>query len=385
MIRRKETVNMTAKSFTDIAALDLAEQRRLLHNGAPEEQVWAAWALGLQLREQSKPDLLAALDQADQAGVRQHVVIILAGLGERSLLENLAEQEVDDAVRATASQYLLQTGSTTDQQRMRPFVKALLHDPSSKVRRALLIAFLERREGLIFDDLALLVTDDDDEVRELAIEALLGSVDLDRLFPGILEDRLTIEPSLPIRQRLMQLTIEAGRALHLLKLAREAPLARKQELLKGLVDRRCVFGWTELAALADQESSSADYYLPFLLDDQATLDARSWLLACCVRALGALYPPHRSDLERYDFGTRCYILLDRALQQTTASDLSASDWQAIEAIGNNLEAFDKMLGNALVQYQKAGGQIDWSQYDHIQRRRLVLEKIQALVKERNGE
>ena len=100
---------MICKSFTDVVAMDVSAQRHLLHHGAPEERVWAAWALGLQLGEQAKPDLLALLEQAEQTGVRQHVVIILAGLGERSLLDRLAEHEVDDAVRATASQYLLQT------------------------------------------------------------------------------------------------------------------------------------------------------------------------------------------------------------------------------------------------------------------------------------
>lgn len=376
---------MTSKSFTDVAEMDLSSQRHLLYNGTPEEQVWAAWALGLKLGEQAKPDLLAVLGQADQAGVRQHVVVILAGLGERSLLESLAEQEVDDAVRATASQYLLQTGSAADQSRTRPFVEALLHDPSAKVRRALLVACLERQAGLIFDDLALLVADSDAEVRELAIEALLRSVEMDQLFPGILEDRLPIEPYVPLRQHLMRLAIEAGRAQHLLELAKDAPLSRKQGLLKALMDRQRVFAWAELASLAAQEASPADYYLPFLLDDQAALDARSWLLGCCVHALKALYPPGRSDLERYNFGTRCYILLDWALQETSASDLSVADWQAIEAIGANLEAFDKQLGNALVQYQEAGHQIDWSQYDHIQRRRLLLDKIRALSKDMKRE
>src|SRR5581483_809921 len=110
-----------------------------------------------------------------------------AGLGERSLLESLAEQEVDDAVRATASQYLLQTGSAADQSRTRPFVEALLHYPSVKVRRALLVSCLERQAGLIFDDLALLVADSDAEVRKLAIEALMRSVELNQLFQASLK------------------------------------------------------------------------------------------------------------------------------------------------------------------------------------------------------
>ena len=101
---------VTLTRFDEVTALDVAEQRRLLRTGAPEQQVWAAWALGLELGERAVPELCIALDRNEDAGVRRHLLVILAGLGERALLDEMSTREVDEAVRATAAQYAFQTG-----------------------------------------------------------------------------------------------------------------------------------------------------------------------------------------------------------------------------------------------------------------------------------
>lgn len=310
----------------------------------------------------------------------QHLVVMLAGLGERSLLEGLAAKEMDEAVRATASQYFLQTGVADNAARVRSLIEALLHDPSAKVRRALLIAGQETpaTPGLTRDDLLLLLSDADSEVRDLAVEALLRADELEHLFPGALEDRLPLEPDIHLQRRLMHLAIGAGRSRHLLTLAEDAPQARRLVILQTLYEHRLVFAWSELTPLIAQKGPASDYYLVFLLDEQSALEAVSWLLSQCASAIDAPYPPDHSDLERYNFSTRCYILLDRALVQTDMSRLTSADLSALKAIKDHLEAFSKQLDEAREQYAKAGVQMDWSQYDHIQRRLRVLERIRAL-------
>jgi hypothetical protein len=367
--------------FAAVAQLDGSAQRQLLHSGTPEEQVWAAWSLGLERGRQANAELLAALERIEHTGVRQHLVVMLAGLGERSLLEDLAEQEMDEAVRATASQYLLTTGTSDSSPRVRPLLEALLHDPSPKVRRALLVAsqsMPERATGLTVADLTLLVADSDSEVRDLAIEALLRQVELERLFPGVLEDRLPIEPDIHLRRRLMHLAIGAGRSRHLLTLASESPQARMLEIVEALHAHRLAFLWNDLAPFVALAVPVIDYYLVFLLDEQSAAEARSWLLAQCTRTIDAPYPPEHSDIERYNFSTRCYVLLERALQQTNASSLSAEDRSAIAAIREHLEALREQLAEASEQYEVQGIAVDWSQYDHIQRRFLVLDLLRAL-------
>ncbi len=370
---------MAFTNFARVAELDVPEQRDLLTTGAPEEQVWAAWALGLALGARANPDLRAALERADHSGVRRHLVVMLAGLGERSLLEGLAEGEMDEAVRATASQYLLQTGTTDEAPRMRSLIEALLRDPSPKVRRALLIAGQEipAASGLTRDDLLLLLNDVDSEVRDLAIEALLRVDELEQLFPGVLEDRIPLEPDIHLRRRLIRLAIGAGRSRHLLALANSAEPGRKLELLQTLHEHRLVFIWTALLPLIAQADPSADYYLAFLLAEQSAPEVTSWLLAQCARAIDAPYPPDHSDLERYNFSTRCYILLDRALTRTDMSRLTPADQSNLAAIKAHLEAFRKQLDEASEQYKAVGMEMDWSQYDHIQRRLVVLERIRA--------
>lgn len=168
---------MFAEDFAEVTDLNAATQRQLLFNGLPEEQVWAAWALGLALGKQAKPDLLAVFERTDHPGVRRQLVVMLAGFGERSLLVTLAESEMNDLVRATAAQYLLQTSRASDLTHLRPTVEKLLHDPSPDVRRALLVANQGGRSLLRGEDQVRLSADADVEVRGCAVETLLNSAE----------------------------------------------------------------------------------------------------------------------------------------------------------------------------------------------------------------
>jgi HEAT repeat protein len=174
MFKAKERKSVLARDFDEVTGLAPAAQRRLLVIGAPEERVWAAWALGLTLGIGAKPDLLAAFERTDHPGVRRQLIVMLAGFGEQPLLATLAEQEADDAVRATAAQYLLQTSRASDDARLRPVIERLLHDPSPDVRYALLLASQSRQKVLRLEDLVTLAADPDRAVRELAIEILKG-------------------------------------------------------------------------------------------------------------------------------------------------------------------------------------------------------------------
>jgi hypothetical protein len=365
---------VTLTRFDEVTALDLAEQRRLLHTGTPEQQVWAAWALGLELGERAVPELCIALDRDEDAGVRRHLVVILAGLGERALLDEMSTGEVDEAVRATAAQYALQIGEPA---RLRPAIAAMLCDPSARVRRALLVANRDGRAVLDTDDLATLVIDPDAEVRELAIEALARVIEPERLFPGVLEDRITVEPEPYLRGLLMRLAVAGGRARRLLALALNTPPSLTLELLHALVEGGQLFDWGDLAPLALRDIRAADYDLAFLLDDHDASGALGWLLARLVRALRSPYPPGRSGLERANFGARCYVLLEPALRNADVSHLTAADREAMGAIMADLEAFKAQM-DAAGSRMTSGQALDWTRLPHIQVRLRVLDALRAL-------
>jgi len=108
------TITMLYRIYTDVARLDSTTQRHLLQHGDAVERVWAAWALGTALGAQSVPDLLSSLQDSPAPGTRRHLLIVLAGLGERHVLRIFAHDDPDDYVRATACQYLLRIRQHTD-------------------------------------------------------------------------------------------------------------------------------------------------------------------------------------------------------------------------------------------------------------------------------
>lgn len=122
---------MNAVSFEAVAKLPASEQRRLLQNGDGPERLWSAWALALQLGSAAIP-VLTEVQQGDVSeGVKRQLLIVLAGLGERSLLMAVAEADPSPSVRATATALYLRTAaSATDPDCMRFILKQLSAGPA---------------------------------------------------------------------------------------------------------------------------------------------------------------------------------------------------------------------------------------------------------------
>src|SRR6478735_10242066 len=94
---------MIAPDFETVARLSAQEQQRLLDGGDSPERLWAAWALALQIGRNALP-LLSSVEQGEiSEGLRRQLLVVLAGLGERRLLETIANIDPTPSVQATAA------------------------------------------------------------------------------------------------------------------------------------------------------------------------------------------------------------------------------------------------------------------------------------------
>ena len=319
-------------SYEVVTRLSPDEQRHLLQTGSAVERLWAAWALGLCAGAAALPELRTAVAAAPVPGLRAHLAIVLAGLGERQLVETLALHDPDELVRATAGEHLLRTAPSGDELAHEPAVAQLLRDPSGDVRfvvlRELLRLVGERRlSALPIDDLERLAHDPEPACRWLALEAL-AELPADVPLVAIFERRLAIEPNSELRRWLAARVIAASRARAVLGLVTGDSSERDEDLLSTLRDHGQQFTWTEIAALANLGQPALDAHLVALLtpDDGAAL---TWLLTCSVRAEQWPRPRTRLEWGAYGqaFGTQrtAEALLDKLLPHLRPEHLTERD------------------------------------------------------------
>ena len=187
---------MPYRRYEEVAQLDEANLRLLLRRGDAVERVWSAWALGLARGASARTDFVEGVSRSPDPGTRSQLLVILAGLGERELLQALAADDPDADVRATACQYLLRTRQGTDLATEETVRALLMADSSLAVRQAILLEEHPRPLPLAKEPLTILAgTDDNLKVREVALTRLLKEAPISDLFPGPLEDRIVSEPA----------------------------------------------------------------------------------------------------------------------------------------------------------------------------------------------
>jgi HEAT repeat protein len=160
---------MSYDDYETVKALDTKDQRTLLYRGDAVERVWAAWSLALEFGSRVIPELRQCLDSSPVPGTRRHLIVVLAGLGERSLLERCAMRDSNELVRSTGAQYLIRTAAGP----IKPaLLNRMLDDPSPSVRAAVLREMDELQNQLSSDRIEQLITDPDPEVRAIARKKL---------------------------------------------------------------------------------------------------------------------------------------------------------------------------------------------------------------------
>jgi hypothetical protein len=326
---------MSFHNYSEVARLDSNTQRYLLQQGDAVERVWAAWALGTSLGGQSIPDLLSSLHDSPAPGTRRHLLVVLAGLGERDVLRIFAQDDPDDYVRATACQYLLRIRHQTDHATQQFVRERLLHDSSAIVRQTIL-GEVSVFSVLQSSDLAQLAHDSDIEVRQAAIERLLVTESLDQLFAGVVGDRIRQEAHADLRHRVFQLCLESGGAAHLLALSSSLESKRTLEILNLLVETKQQFHWEQLAPLSLADDPLWDVYLVQLLQPTDSAAAVPWLVMQMAQATTWPKPQNRSEATHAEAVRLCAWhacqFLMSALPQLEAMEPMACDRDALRLV-----------------------------------------------------
>lgn len=233
---------MRFDSYDQVREADPGTYRLLLRDGDGPERVWAAWALAIELAGPAAPILASGLRPEPDPGVRIHWVTILAGLGERQVLETLFREDPDDSVRAAAGQYLLRTcAPDRGPAQARALIEQLGEDPSPQVLSALFRTVPADWESLPIELVSGFASHPSSAVRHATIEYLTRAYPADQLFPAILEPLLLEQETEPESIGLIaECAVRAGADEALLVAAARSPEAR-HNLLELLAGRRFPF------------------------------------------------------------------------------------------------------------------------------------------------
>ena len=277
----------TYGSYDAVRVLDESTLRGLLAGGDRAERIWAAWALAAILSRQAAPDILADGDISRSAGNRRHLLVILAGLGERRVIRVMAEGDPNALVRASGCQYLLRTWQPGDTETAEFLKFCLFADPASEVRDEILKSAQLDRLALGLGELVDLANDRSDHVRERAIGLIRDRFGPDEISASGLFKRLAVEGRHDLLGALGRMALEAEGPERVLRAAEAQSAEGCMVLLDLLVDAKARFGWAPLNGLASRRDGAIDLRVLRLLGPDGGPVASAWLVHSVAARLSA--------------------------------------------------------------------------------------------------
>lgn len=333
---------MEYADFDTIRPLATIELRRLLREGEPVVRAWAGWELGLRIGQAADPELAEAAKESPTPGVRRLLLVILAGHGERDVLEAFALHDPDEHVRATAAQYLGMTTGPNDTAMDKFLSGVLARDPSPAVRWEVLRLARNKQAHISQFLIEACVADTDLHVRRMAAESLLA--DAAGRFPTVLETRPILEEDNEMRAILTSAWVHAGGARQLMRrlaTAASPALELVTELLSAIAAEHQTLAWEDLAPFANRDPR-VNALVAQLLHDPHEPRPFSWLLSVSLEAFTRMPQATSRDASSritaiYTAASTAQERLAQAVDQVNPTSVSDDVGRAVVRLAGAIE------------------------------------------------
>lgn len=303
--------------FASVAALPELDQSYLLESGDAPERLWAAWSLALRHGRRALPTLAALAGAELTDGLKRQLLVILAGLGARSILLAIAATEPSADVRATATANYIRTSGTNDVELTASFALDQLHTGIAELVLAVLSELEMSRIELPEREVTACLEDSRLEIRQAAVSCLLAKNTISDDARDCLLRALVSEEAVFLRDRLLNYVPRPALPL-LLRFLKDAPATRVVEILARLRQKFGLLPWRELREISQVSEPLVVDAALCALDLPVPDEAIPWL--------GSLYQRARARTDRLwqDIRWRVGHSLRRSLNAENAHRLNAA-------------------------------------------------------------
>ncbi|MGC4066359.1 MAG: hypothetical protein QM784_17355 [Polyangiaceae bacterium] len=235
--------------YSTVAKLPEQEQLRLLECGDAPERLWAAWSLALRRGQGALPTLTELQVDALNEGLKRQLLVVLAGLGARNLLREIALDDPSINVRATALANYIRTSGPENTASTLSFTLELVDSGLPELVLTALLEHEANRLKLPERTLIACLSGRNDEVRLTAIHCLLGNSTVSSPARMAILQRLVDEQVDSLTKELLAYLPRAELPL-LFDLLKTAPREPAMKLMGNLRKKFGTLTWDEVKPLS---------------------------------------------------------------------------------------------------------------------------------------
>ena len=281
--------------------------RTLLSIDDRSVQIWAAWALGIKINDASCPsEVRTLLDAEPTPGVRQNLLVFLAGSGDIDLLETYARTDPNADVRAAACNLIARVAENTQEKNIL-LEELLISDESSDLRNTILSITLRDRRLISLESLRHVILNEEANLQIKALEI----VSLQRNSFGssetLVDEMYEWESHIhsDVYEPYCSLIFDLAGGEQVLQLSQDR-LKQWSTPVNLLIDKGFKTTWFNLEQLAKNIDSTGIPLLLDLLNDDQNQETAVWLMDIMVLSLDKHH-------EKYNYGIPqiCSIALPR--------------------------------------------------------------------------